>query len=235
MRIFTNLKEAVNEIERDLFEMGTLIHPESYQDKVVKDNHDFQTLELQAYSFTITNNKTLEQDFKDLGGNWEYVVKEVADRVSPFYLNPGNSWETRKEVWSQFLHNGKFAYTYNERIREQLPIIMENLRLNPNTRQAIVTLYDKDRDLNNVGGKARIPCSMYYQFLIRPISGKAYLDVLYTMRSCDFYTHFIYDIVMTMLLRDFVANRLNLDPGKFSQFIGSLHIYRKDWDKQRIF
>lgn len=235
MRIFSGLKEAVNEIERDLFEMGVTIHPESYQDQNIKDNPDFETKELQGYCYSITNGMKLMSEFEEMGGNWEYVDEEVQDRVSSYYLNPGSSWKIRKEVWEQFLHNGKFAYTYNERFRDQLPIILEQLKTNPNTRQAIITVYDKDRDIANLGGKARIPCSMYYQFLIRPNGKETKVDCIYTMRSCDFYTHFIYDIAMAMMLQDYVAHAIGREPGKFTHFIGSLHIYSKDYSKRGIF
>ena len=31
-------------------------------------------------------------------------------------INPGKAWELRQDLWEQFLVNGKFDYTYNERI-----------------------------------------------------------------------------------------------------------------------
>ena len=47
MRIFSNFAEALNEIKRDLAEMGTEIHPQTMQDKYVGDNPDYITKELQ--------------------------------------------------------------------------------------------------------------------------------------------------------------------------------------------
>jgi len=235
MRIYEGLAQAVNEVERDLNEMGTLVHPETMQDKNVKDNDDFITKEIQGYSFMITSQKFIWQDIKELGLNRAYIDEEVDARISSTYLNPGEAYLNRLEVWQQFLHDGKFSYTYNERIREQLTPILENLIKNPNTRQAIITLYDKDKDLANIGGKARIPCSMYYQFLRRVRDNVEYLDCIYTMRSCDFYTHFPYDIALTMGFQRALADYLDIEPGRFTQFIGSLHAYRKDWNKKKVF
>lgn len=235
MRIFTSLREANNEIERDLNEMGILIHPETYQDKHIANDKAFETKELQGYCYSITSHVDIRKDFETLGGNWAYVQQEILDRVNSEHLNPGNAYLHRKDVWEQFLHGGKFAYTYNERIRQQLRPIYRLLKEKPNTRQAVITLYDHHDDLKNSGGTARIPCSMYYQFLIRKIGSYKMLDCIYTMRSCDFYTHFIYDVAMTMELQSFLATMLSLVPGKFTHFIGSLHIYRKDFDKRGIF
>ena len=41
MRTFKNCTEAVNEIERDLHEMGVKVHPETMQNKKVADDKDF--------------------------------------------------------------------------------------------------------------------------------------------------------------------------------------------------
>ena len=232
MRIFESLKDAVNEIERDLHEMGTKVWPETYQDKVVVDDPEFETKELQGYSYLITRPEMIKPHFVELGGSLTYLEEETLDRINAAWLNPGESYKERETVWSQFLHNGKFAYTYNERIRIQLEPIVEQLSLNPNTRQAVISIYDFNRDLPNLGGKARIPCSMYYQFLIRKRNGINYLDVIYTMRSCDFYTHFIYDVALADELRKYIAWVLKLEGGHLTHFIGSLHFYKKDCKKE---
>ncbi len=235
MRIFIGLKEAFNEIQRDLHEMGILVYPESMQDRKAKDVGVIETKELQGYCYKITNREDLNKEFLELGGNIDYINQEVMDRMSIHWLNPGYAYKTRSEVWEKFLHDGKFAYSYNERIRTQLPWIMDQLTKNPNTRQAIVTIFDTHQDMANMGGSARIPCSMYYQFLIRERGGKKYLDIIYTMRSCDIYTHLIYDICLTMRMQEFVAKMLKLEPGYFTHFIGSLHMYKEDYSKKEVF
>lgn len=235
MRIYSNLAEAVKETERELIEMGTIVHPESMQDMKVKDNPDFETKELQGYAYAITSHHLLKETFEKLGGILNYAQAEFVERISACWTNPGKAWEWRKETWKPFLHDGRFSYTYNERIREQLEFITEELKKNPNTRQAIITLYDRHQDMANIGGKARIPCSMYYQFLRRIKNGKEVLDVIYTMRSCDIYAHFIYDIYLTMKLQEYLAGSIGIEPGTFTHFIGSLHAYKKDYQSKGVF
>lgn len=236
MRIYQTLKEAYGEVQRDLVEMGTEVHPESMQDKVVKDDDNFITKELQGYCYSIISHGKIREDFEALGGSEPYAFQELLDRTSNDWRNPGESWKHRPEVWKEFIHNGRMAYTYNERFREQLPIIIKELQERPNTRQAIITMYDRHQDIANLGGKARIPCSLTYQFLIRDRGDDQLgLDCIYTMRSCDIYTHFIYDVYITMKLQEYIAGALGLEPGKFIHFIGSLHAYKKDYSTKGVF
>jgi len=72
---------------------------------------------------------------------------------------------------------------------------------------------------------------MYYQFYIRDNK----LHMIYTMRSCDFLTHFIYDVYFSIFLQSYVADNLNLNMGTFTHFIGSLHAYKKDMAERGIF
>lgn len=233
MRIFKNPYEMVREVERDLFEMGISVHPDTMQDKYVADDKDYETLELQAYGYTLVAwpEERLMEAMDYLGGNLDWARAEFLHRITPDYLNPGTAWKLTQEIWEPFIHDGKFAYTYNERYREQLPFIMDELRKRPNTRQAILTMYDRHQDMNNMGGKARIPCSMYYQFYIR--EGK--LNSIYTMRSCDFLTHFIHDVYFGINLMTYIARELGLSVGNFTHFMGSLHAYNKDLKKRGIF
>lgn len=236
MRIYQTLKEAYGEVQRDLVEMGIEVHPESMQDKVVKDDDNFVTKELQGYCYSIISHKSIREDFESLGGNEPYAFQELIDRTSDDWRNPGTAWKHRPEVWQEFIHNGRMSYTYNERMREQIGMIRDELKRNPNTRQAIITMYDRHQDIANLGGKARIPCSLTYQFLIRRQGeGALKLDCIYTMRSCDVYTHFIYDVYITMKLQEYLAHSLGYESGRFIHFIGSLHAYKKDYSTKGVF
>lgn len=236
MRIFNDPEEMVKEVERDLTEMGTVNRPESMQDKDVRGNDDFCTLELQAYGYTLVgvNNGMIDnlvRLFPYLNGCSPYAESEFLHRVNPRYINPGSAWKHLPEVWEQFIREGKFSYTYNERYREQLPQLILELDKRPGTRQAVMTMYDRHQDMNNWGGRDRIPCSMYYQFMVR--DGK--LHVIYTMRSCDFLTHFIHDVYFTLMLQAYIAGQLGIEAGNFTHFMGSLHAYQKDLTKRGVY
>jgi len=225
--------EMVREVERDLFEMGLTVQSCTMQDIDVHDNEDYKTLELQAYTYMLTSYtvEDLEEMIEYLEGNIEWARSEASDRVKPEYLNPGTSWTLHSQVWKPFIRDEQFAYTYNERFREQIPQLIRELQLRPTSRQAIITMYDRHQDMGNWGGKDRVPCSMYYQFYLR--EGK--LHLIYTMRSCDFLTHFVHDVYFAARLQAYIAGMLSLPVGHITHFMGSLHAYKKDMSERGIF
>lgn len=223
MRIYKNCKEMVSETHRDLFEMGVKVTPKTMQDKTIANQKDYETLELSGYSFAVESTKDLDQMIKDRGLSLEWCYADLKERLSSDRVNPGEAYKLRPE-WEEFVHNQEFAYTYNERLRYQVPATVQLLKFDNDTRQAVITVYEGTKDSDNRGGLKRVPCSMYYQFLVR----KGKLDVIYTMRSSDFMTHFPYDIWMAAKLRDHIAEQIDVKPGRLVFFSGSLHAYRKD-------
>lgn len=225
-RIFMNCEEAINEIERDIMEMGIKVHPHTMQNKNVKDDESYSTLEVQNYTFTI-----LQMADKDkIVENVAWCKAEFKERVSSKSINPGEAWKLRESVWSEFLVDGKFDYTYNQRIngKNQLELVINELRENPDTRQAIIQIHwpgDASSMRHN-----RIPCSMYYQFMIR----RGRLDIIYNMRSSDFDTHFKNDIWLADQLRRYIALNIQQDIGLFHMNVGSLHRY-KNYTKKHVF
>ena len=216
--------------------MGVDNHPETMQDKKVKNDPAYNTKEIMGYCYRITNPwKSLNDWNKYFNVNEDYLVQEILDRTLDVPTNPGKAYLIRKEVWEPFLHEGKFSYTYGERISYQLKEVIHQLRHNPGTRQAVMTVYEGLQDSTKLGGKARIPCSMYYQFLRRKEQGVDKLNMIYTMRSCDFYTHFPYDVALTIYIQRVVAQQLQIEEGFFQHFMGSLHAYAKDYQTKGVF
>lgn len=238
MRIYLNCVEAITDIGRELKKCAARVHTQTMQNKVIADDDNYETRELQAFEFCIIN--TSDKDEMP-NATLEWLHAEFKERIDPNFENPGKAWELRKDVWSEFLvHrtgiypsvNAKgderdvFEYTYNERIQWQIQPVINELRLHPDSRQAIIEVHNRKIDTERMG-KQRIPCSMFYQFMVR--DGK--LDVIYVMRSSDFATHFQNDIWLADELRRYIASQLNLPIGKFIMFVSSLHIYKKDWDE----
>jgi len=224
-RIYANCKEAINEIERDIMEMGIRVHPNTMQNKRVEGNEDYTTIEVQNYSFSILDS---------LDKNWivpvlKWCYAEFDERINKSD-NPGEAWKLRKEVWEEFLVNGKFDYTYSERMNRlgQIGSVILELRDNPDSRQCIIHIHAvKDTSVMQV---SRVPCSMYYQLMVR--RGK--LDIIYNMRSSDFDTHFCNDIWLACELRDYIAREVGIEPGIFHMNIGSLHRY-KNYTTKHVF
>lgn len=223
-----NCTEAINEIERDIMEMGIKVHPHSMQNKNVRGDDNFSTKEVQNYSFAILD--TADKDTM-VGECLEWCNAEFTERIDPNCVNPGEAYKIRKDVWTPFLtKDNEFDYTYSERINtfDQLNRVIEELKANPDTRQAIIHIH-YPHDVMSFQ-KARIPCSMYYQLMLR--RGK--LDIIYNMRSSDFDTHFRNDIWNAAELRDYIASKIKKPTGMLFMNVGSLHRY-KNYTKKHVF
>ncbi|MBP3920442.1 MAG: hypothetical protein J6D28_02635 [Bacilli bacterium] len=235
MRIYMNWEEAYEEVKRDLAEMGILVKPKTMQDKNVEGNSDYETKELQNYCYTLLNAKSSEitgviQPWADA----EFEERIFAPSISWVEngvrkyktINPGEAWKLREDVWKEYMHEGKMAYTYNERIwqNEQLEKIITRLKEDHDSRQLWLSIWDPNTDTDKLGGVSRVPCSLGYNFQFR--DGK--LNMHYVMRSCDFNTHFINDVYLAIKLLEYVAKEVGMEVGSFTHTMFSLHVYKKD-------
>ena len=224
MRIYMNWNEAYEEIKRDLAEMGINVYPKTMQDKYIEGNEDYATKELQNYCYTILNAKS--EDVKSFSTQ-PWADEEFKERVNPYgNVNPGTAYKLRMNVWNEYMHDGKFAYSYNERFfrNRQLDKIIARLQADNDSRQLWLSVWDLNEDVDKLGGISRVPCSLGYNFQCR--EGK--LNIHYVMRSCDFNTHFPNDVYLAIRLLEYVAERCNMEVGNFTHTMFSLHVYKKD-------
>ncbi len=223
MRIFTGFKDAFNEIRRDLGEMGIPVETQTMQNKDIAGDDDFRTKELQNYIYCVTH-----PSINDIDSTQPWAHEEWKERwggINGRPVNPGEAWKYRKHIWTEFLDdNGQFDYTYSERFSKESQVINVIRRLQEDnySRQLYVAMWTPEDSARL--GVLRVPCSLGWLFQFR--RGK--LDITYFMRSCDFHTHFYNDVYLSMQLLHYVAHNANLPPGKFTHFMGSLHIYEKD-------
>ena len=114
-----------------------------------------------------------------------------------------------------------------------IPEILSLLREDPDTRKAVIPIFNggQNDDTMYYDGTKRIPCSMYYGFLIRDnAKGEKQLNMTYHQRSSDFITHFGNDVYLAWKLMNYVADNLKIKPGNLIHTIDSLHVYKKDWN-----
>lgn len=231
MRIYSNSFELMSEMGRELNSYGQTVKPKTYQNKVIEGNEDFITKELicQQYCLTSLGDPVWLFIFSH---SKEWADAEFQERIdTSSIINPGKAWELRKDLWEQFLVNGKFDYTYNERMLI-LPYTIQLLKSDSDTRKAVLPIFNGsgEDDTLYYHGNKRIPCSMYYDFLIRQNGkGEKVLHICYHQRSSDFAQHFGNDIYLAWRLMEYVAQEVGVKPGYLYHTIDSLHIYKKDW------
>lgn len=235
MRIYTNAQEMVEEVKRDLAEMGIVVRPATMQDKYVKGNPDYETKELQNYSYCLLNARS--QDIPGVTQPWAdaefkervtdpYLRAPDGELSEPHFINPGEAWKLREEVWSEYMHDGKLAYTYNELLwnNDQTMKVINRLKEDPDSRQLWISLWNPDKDPDFLGGVSRVPCSLGYGLQVR--DGK--LNLHYVMRSCDFVTHFRNDVYLAIKFLEWVAEKTGYPVGDFTHTMFSCHVYNKD-------
>lgn len=242
MRMYMDFKECREEIKRDLAEMGHTVKPKSYQNKIVEGNPDFETKELRNYVYTIIEPSIVEvRDFT----TQPWADAEAEERFCGERLNPGKAYKHREELWNEFMVEGKQDYTYPERFNpeiielidyevdtydiDQLNEIATELAENPDSRQCYLSIWEPG-DIQYIGGKKRVPCTLGYQFMVRDNE----LHITYFQRSCDFITHYSNDVYLALATAKELAGRIHrwggplYNIGSFTHFIGSMHIYNKD-------
>ena len=235
MRIYSSSYELMSEMGRELNSYGQTVKPKTYQNKNIVGNEDFVTKEIICQQYCLTSLQDPTWLFF-YSRSREWADAEFQERIDTSdIINPGKAWELRKDLWEQFLVNGKFDYTYNERIIHVIKPLIRLLKDDNDTRKAVLPIFNGDMDgldTDWYDGSRRIPCSMYYDFLIRQNGkGEKVLHICYHQRSSDFVTHFGNDVYLAWRLMEYVAKEVGVKPGYLYHTIDSLHTYQKDWDK----
>lgn len=235
MRIYSSSYELMSEMGRELNSYGQTVKPKTYQNKNIEGNKDFVTKEIICQQYCLTSLQDPTWLFF-YSRSREWADAEFQERIDTSdIINPGKAWELRKDLWEQFLVNGKFDYTYNERIIHVIKPLIRLLKDDNDTRKAVLPIFNGDMDgldTDWYDGSRRIPCSMYYDFLIRQNGkGEKVLHICYHQRSSDFVTHFGNDVYLAWRLMEHVAKEVGVKPGYLYHTIDSLHTYQKDWDK----
>lgn len=215
MRFFNTFSQAMNELRREVNELGRIVHPQTMQDKYVADDPDFVTKEYLNEMYTVTM-----PSITDLNPTQPWADAEFEERVN--FVTDGDAWKLRPDVWTEF-HSRGFGYTYGERYQRSLDEVTAEVRAHPDSRQLFLSVWSPERD-PKVLGRERVPCSLGYWFYNR--NGR--LGITYLQRSSDLVTHLENDVYLAHRLQLYIAERAGLGIGPFTHWIGSLHAYAKD-------
>lgn len=109
---------------------------------------------------------------------------------------------------------------YGPRLRRQLDAVYHELRRDPGSRRAVLTIHRED-DLTHDGDH---PCTLSAQLLVR----EGRLELIVNMRSWDFWLGVPYDVFMWSQLQRSFARQLGVDVGRYVHHAGSLHVYDRN-------
>ena len=121
--------------------------------------------------------------------------------------------------------NGEFHGAYGARTNGQFQEIEKRLKSDASSRQAVVTIWNKDYDL--LPSKRDYPCTVLYHFMIR--NDKLIMETV--MRSNDVILGLGYDAFQHSRVQIAMASVLGVEPGEYRHHAMSLHLYERDLDK----
>lgn len=111
---------------------------------------------------------------------------------------------------------------------DQIKAVTHILDKDPYSRQAVIMIYDPTID-TGVSSKD-IPCNQWLQFMIR--DGKLIMGVV--VRSNDVMWGFSgINMFEWSVLHEMIANWLNVEVGKATYYVGSMHVYERHWKRAR--
>lgn len=159
------------------------------------------------------------------------VPEAIVDRVAAFV---------------PFMDDGVFWGAYGPRVAGDLGKMVALMKEDPDTRQAVLSLYDSGRDLAR--GVKDVPCTVAIQFFLRDrvddlfssvdhalseragVEPRKRLDMWVVMRSNDAWLGLPYDLGQFSLLQCAVAGALDARIGTYTHSVGSMHLYERNYE-----
>lgn len=116
--------------------------------------------------------------------------------------------------------NSNYGYCIAKKFGfNQWQYVLDMLRKNPNTRQAIIHIKTADNKASN-----DVNCTVCLQFFIR--DNKLYLTTY--IRSNDLWYGFPYDVFQFTAMQILMSMQLGIELGTYTHIAGSLHLYERN-------
>ncbi|MEK3698066.1 thymidylate synthase [Paenibacillus sp. FSL R10-2199] len=132
------------------------------------------------------------------------------------------------------IYHGAYGYRIRKRYgRDQFNDAYNTLMNNPNSRQAVMLIWNPEDDQPDFLGapvSPDIPCNICSMLKIR----NAKLEWTQILRSNDIYRGVPYNFIQFTMLQEILAGWLNVELGLYTHFSDSLHLYESDLSKLSI-
>ena len=197
---------------------------EYYHDKIIREGVDFaDTKALFNVGFYIE--KPMDNFILNGERGWNPVYAEAEWQ---WYMSGdrninelGRIYGKVPEIWKRMAdadNNVNSNYGWQWKRNDQIDYIVDLLKYQPDTRQAVITILDmKEHDTFTFD----TPCTYAIQFTI--VHGR--LDMCVTMRSNDLWYGFCNDQYQFSKLQEMISNKLNIEIGVYYHFAHNLHLY----------
>ncbi|MGB0920633.1 MAG: thymidylate synthase [Alphaproteobacteria bacterium] len=150
---------------------------------------------------------------------WYLAGRNDLDFIRYYIANYQNFDEGDGTIWGAY-----GPRLFSDAWSNQIPRIISQLTENPESRKAVVQLYDA-HDLDKK--HKDVPCTCSLQFLVR----KGAVHLITYMRSNDAYWGLPHDVFAFTMLQEMVAVSLEKKLGTYTHMVGSLHLYEDKFDQ----
>lgn len=174
-------------------------------------------------------------------------MKQYSDDGQTFNGAYGYRW--RHTSYYYFDEPAK-QYRYNE--CDQLNLLVEHLKNDPDSRRAVLQMWDVGRDLTRIETSKDVCCNLCAMFSIREetarlygkeenpreVSGHEvkdrYLDMTVVNRSNDTILGMLgANAVHFSVLQEYLAACLGIRVGVYNQITNNMHVYLKTWEPEK--
>lgn len=193
--------------------------------KIITFGHQHNnTKALFNINFTILN--PLDNIISTSWRKWSY---DYAQYEWQWYLSGNRSVEDikkRAKIWD-LMHSGdnivNSNYGYQWQRSNQLQMIVDKLKEDKMTRQAVISIYDGKEHSSY---KFDTPCTLAIHF--QYYDNKLNMTVM--MRSNDLWFGFCNDQYCFSKLLELVCDKTNLEVGTYTHFVSNLHLYERHFN-----
>ena len=206
--------------------VAIILHPEYEQISRIGDcwertRHSYEVYDIKSYKFENEDLGKLDYDYIEKFYDW--VCSGSTDTEEAFKEYPNVAKFLAKPQNSELPKN--FNTFYGPRMVAQRPSVIKELRENPNSRRAVISILDaKDLALLGTDEKLEFPCTDSATFFIR--DGK--LNCHVHMRSQNMVSVVKLDMYLWARFTCEMADELGIEPGRFSSTVVSAHVFERD-------
>jgi thymidylate synthase len=218
---FKTFQEAFLGINKTIIEDPTFVSDSrlGYMNEI--PGFAYSVEDLSSYIFPNPEIGKLDYNYANLF--YEWMIGGCTDNSTILEQYP-NTAKFMEKPKSQDLPDN-FNTFYGPRILEQLPSVINELKENPTTRRAVISILEKnDLQLLDKDESLEFPCCDSATFFIR--EGK--LNVHLHMRSQNMGQVLKLDMYLWARFTCELANKLEIKPGTFISSIVSAHVFKRD-------
>ena len=203
------LDDLMHKVLDAICEGGLRIHPTKGSARELNG----VLLEITNPRARISRTETRGKPFSCLGELFWYLSKTNDLHFIKYYIPA-----YKKFADGDRIYGGYGPRLFNWKCTNQLRTITDILRRNPDSRKAVIQLFDA---IDLLEPHKDIPCTSTLQFTLR----ERHLHLLANMRSNDVYLGLPHDVFCFTMLQELVARSLSVDIGTYKHAVGSLHLY----------